>query len=415
MSRFLASSALALVFGFTPGALAAAQQSFADLDTNSDQQVDRNEFQQVSDSTFENWDSDGNDRISDGELYAGMFSTWDRNSDDTLSQAEYSNGSQGWLGTGEQAGFSSIDEDDDGSLSKQEFTSAAEENDTFAAWNTEGEGMDMTAFNNTMFDVYDKDSSDQVSQADYDAVVVYTVTEVSGNAADGSTMESADGAIPADKVIALSDWRMDDFYGEGISVDKVLDDAEVYGTGGDEIGSIENVVFSRDGEVLSVIAEVGGFWDMFDTHVSVPWDQVNWDGMDRINIPVTEDNVEDYSIFKSDYLTKAAAQEDVEVVEDDLRTGQNAFRATDLIGDYSRIRQDGRLVTYGYVNDVIINDGKLQSVVVTADTGYGVSGPRGYPYYRQGWYPSTPYYDMPYDTAEAIEADQVDYDRFETN
>ena len=425
MSRFLASSALALVFGVASGTAAMAQQNFSDLDTNRDQQIDRNEFQQVSNSTFADWDSDGNERISNDELYGGMFANWDRDADGALSQNEYRTGSQGWLGTSEEPEFSSIDGDGNGSLSRQEFDTAVQESNAFVDWDTRGEGMDMASFHNAMFNVYDKDRSNQLSQSDYDAVVIITATEVSPGS-DGSnatrtagTDAAASGsggeAIPAEKVIALSDWQMDEVYTDGISVDRVLDDAEVYGTNGEEIGSIENVVFSRDGEVISVIAEVGGFWDMFDTHVNVPWEQLSWNGMERVNIPVTEDNVEDYSVFKSDYLTSAEAQQGVEVVDDDLQTGQNAFRATDLIGDYSRVRQDGSLVTYGYVNDLIIRDGKLQSVVVTTDDGYGVSGPRGYPYYRQGWNPSAPYYDMPYDTAEAIEAEQVEYDRFETN
>ena len=70
---------------------------------------------------------------------------------------------------------------------------------------------------------------------------------------------------------------------------------------------------------------------------------------------------------------------------------------------------------FSRVNDLIIKDGSLQTVVVTPDTSYGVSGPYAYPYYRQGWTPTQPYYDMPYDTAEAVEANQVDYDRFQTN
>ncbi|MDF1609404.1 PRC-barrel domain-containing protein [Hoeflea sp. YIM 152468] len=425
MSRFLASSALALVFGLVSGTVATAQQSFSDLDTNRDQQVDRTEFQQVSNATFTDWDSDANQRISNDELHGGVFANWDRDSNGALSPNEYRTGSQAWLGTSAHPGFSAIDADGNGSLNRQEFETAARDSTAFADWNTEGEGVDMAGFHNALFKVYDKDRSDQVSRSDYDAVVILSATEIAPVSDSASTLQTGDtqaaasessgAAIPAEKVIALSDWQMDEVYTDGISVDRVLDDAEVHGAGGDEIGSIENVVFSRDGKVVSVIAEVGGFWDMFDTHVSVPWDQLSWNGMERINIPVTEDNVEDYSVFKSDYLTSAAAQEGVEVVDDDLRTGQNAFRASDLIGDYSRVRQDGRLVTYGYVNDLIIKDGRLQTVVVTTDSGYGVSGPRGYPFYRQGWNPRAPYYDMPYDTAEAIEAEQVEYDRFETN
>jgi len=79
-------------------------------------------------------------------------------------------------------------------------------------------------------------------------------------------------------------------------VDTILDDYEVRGENGDDIGSVENMIFDDEAQVLAIIAQVGGFWDTGDTHVSVPWEQVEL-ANGALTVPVTEDNLDDYSIF----------------------------------------------------------------------------------------------------------------------
>src|SRR5512145_81447 len=75
------------------------------------------------------------------------------------------------------------------------------------------------------------------------------------------------------EVVPLADWGYDELYTSGQSVDEMLD-ADVVGPTGEEIGDVENILFRADGKVLSVIAEIGGFIDIGDTHVSVPWEEV---------------------------------------------------------------------------------------------------------------------------------------------
>lgn len=75
-------------------------------------------------------------------------------------------------------------------------------------------------------------------------------------------------------VIALSEWNYDTLYDESGMTAHALMDTEVFGPDGEEIGNIENVLLNDSNEIAAVIAQVGGFWDIGDTHVLVPWEQV---------------------------------------------------------------------------------------------------------------------------------------------
>lgn len=149
----------------------------------------------------------------------------------------------------------------------------------------------------------------------------------------------------------------DPLYSDGISIDRMLYGADVFGPTGDDIGSIENVVFSDSGEALAIIAQVGGFWDIGDTHVSVPWDEVEVDrNSPSVSIPVTEENASDYSMFdeggwfdEQTYFAQDA--ESLQAVDDDLVAGPSVFLASEFIGDYAYLDGDR---AYGYVSDLIV-------------------------------------------------------------
>lgn len=54
-------------------------------------------------------------------------------------------------------------------------------------------------------------------------------------------------------------------------------DAGYDGIGSDwnEIGEIEDLILSRDGKIIGIVAEVGGFLDIGDKHVMIPVDNLN--------------------------------------------------------------------------------------------------------------------------------------------
>ena len=55
-----------------------------------------------------------------------------------------------------------------------------------------------------------------------------------------------------------------------------MDEASVYGPTGEDIGSVENLVIGAEGRLLGIIAQVGGFLSIGDTHVFVPWEQLQF-------------------------------------------------------------------------------------------------------------------------------------------
>jgi sporulation protein YlmC with PRC-barrel domain len=250
-----------------------------------------------------------------------------------------------------------------------------------------------------------------------------TAAMVLGLAAPAAAQETEPAATVAPlqdaEIVSLPAWQADAAYYRGWSAEEFIDDVEVYGPTGENIGEVENIVVGPDGRILSIVAEVGGLWDIGDTHVNVPWSEVEiGPGMERVTIPVTQETVERYAErTELAYLPGEVAEDRVVPVEeddlaDDLVTGPRAWRVDQLINDYVRLA-DG--VPYGWVGDVIFDaEGQVQAVIVSQRGGYG-AGAYPYPWfgYRYAWTPTTPYYSLPYAEPDIAELEPFDYERLE--
>lgn len=221
---------------------------------------------------------------------------------------------------------------------------------------------------------------------------------------------AAQEALSDAEIITLSEWTYDDLYAGGVSADDFIDEMEVYGVNGEEIGDVEDIIIGPDGRILSIVAEVGGFWDIGDTHISVPYDEVEM-GADGIVIPVTEENVEVYAFDGRAVVEGEALSSDTVAGLDDAALAR-AWRASEMIGDQARLRTAEGYGGYGYVSDLILSDGEVSAVVVQPSAGYGM-GYRAYPYYGYGygWDAGSPYYDMPYGEDEIVGIEPFEYDR----
>lgn len=237
-------------------------------------------------------------------------------------------------------------------------------------------------------------------------------------AQESTTEPSETQAGASDPVTVLAGWSYADLYTSAWSVDDLIYDGAVYGPEGEEIGSVENVIFSDDGQALSLIAEVGGFWDIGDTHISVPWDEVTISAKGlKAEVPVTEETVDDYGLysenlgwFAEDTFYSAEADRITEV-GDDLDAGPAVFKATDLIGDYAYLEG---AEPYGYVNDVLVTEGSIQAVVIDGGTYYDAPGYYAYPYVAApAWDPYAPGYGLPYTVADVGSMESFDYDQME--
>ena len=218
------------------------------------------------------------------------------------------------------------------------------------------------------------------------AVTALTVGTAGPLAAQTDVVEQTDA-----EVVNLMDWDQTQLY-QGWQVSELMD-AEVIGAAGEEIGEVEDVLFSPDGSVDSIIVEGGGIWDIGDTHFRVEWDQVTVNSMDSVTIPMTEETVEDFSVYR-DWDDRAATRR---------------WRATELIGDYATLKDVDQ---YGIVDDLIVKDGQLEAVVVSPDVAYGTRGYYAYPYYGYGYgyEPGVDYYGLPYEEADIVDYDPFDYD-----
>lgn len=226
--------------------------------------------------------------------------------------------------------------------------------------------------------------------------------------------EEPDSPIDAAEIVPLNTWTYDELYADGMSAERFIDDMRVEDPSGERIGDMEDIIFDPEGEIISIVAEVGGVWDIGDTHVSVPYDQIEiLEENDTVRLPVTEDNVSDFGMDAEAFAPQTMEDQPVPGMDDETLVPR-AWRATEMIGDYARLRDDGEsLVNYGYVSDLILQDGAVEAVVVQPNATYGAVGYRAYPYYGYtdgyGWSAGSPYYDMPYGTEDLGEVETFDY------
>jgi sporulation protein YlmC with PRC-barrel domain len=222
--------------------------------------------------------------------------------------------------------------------------------------------------------------------------------------------------VAQENVQVLTGWSYDSLYANGWSVENMFDTTEIIGANGEDLGDVENVIFSNDGKVLGIIAQVGGFWDIGDTHVHVPWDEVNiGETIQQAQVPVTEENVDNYDVFgdywDSEQVITEADTGTTDVVDGDLITGPGIFKATDLIGSYVYTSDGTR---YGYVSDIIVEYGVISAIVADAAT-YGRRGYYAYPYSYRGISPmGSQQYNMPYSTTEIDAIENFDYEQLQS-
>lgn len=207
-------------------------------------------------------------------------------------------------------------------------------------------------------------------------------------------------------IIRLSEWDYARIYeGGGIQSDNLID-AAAFGPDGNEIGSVENVILDEQNQIIALILEVGGFWDIGDTHVAVPWAQVTMTD-DGVEVPVREDNLEQYDLYGEDSPISEEDLQQAVRVDEGVSSGPRNWKLTSLLGDYATLDNE---VGYGYVDNVIFSrDGEIQAVVIESE-----GAPYAYPFYGYsfGWDPGFGAYQLPYGPADIGTMRPFDYGRY---
>lgn len=214
--------------------------------------------------------------------------------------------------------------------------------------------------------------------------------------------EGTDGT----RILDADQWNPEALYEPGAFLAEDLVGAPVYGPEGEEIGVVENLMVDRDEKLVGMIAEVGGFWDMGDTHVAVPWSQTSF-YRDGVQTPLREDNLDTYDLYGDlSFITKEELQRPVQVT-DDVATGPRTWKITSLLDDYASTPNG---IGYGYVDDVIFSsEAEVQAVLIQVR---GAS--YAYPFwgYQRGWHPGYNTYVIPFEEGQVEEAPLLDRERF---
>lgn len=398
----VSSTAMALILTVSAPAFAQTTWTYQDIDQDGNLELSAAEFDTFGRNVFVTWDANTDQIIDQNEFHTGVYDAWDVDGDSVLTEAEYTEGWGTWFGDYNEVAYDDLDLNTDAELLEDEFATGFGEAGIYDNW-ASGGVLDEDRFATNLYTVYDADGDLIVSEAEYDVVGTFWTTNVAATEAGSTNTLDAE-------VISLNDWTYDDLYASGFSAEDFIDEMEVYDVTGEEIGEVEDIIIGPDGRIAALVAEVGGLWDIGDTHVSIPYELVEVSATgDGIIVPVTEDTVGDYSFDRRFFATETAATEVISGVDDaEVLRG---WRATELIGDYARIRDNDVYGDYGYISDLILRDGQVAAVVVQPDAGYD-AGYRAYPYSTTGWDAGSPNYDMPYNSDEVNEVEVFDYERF---
>lgn len=197
------------------------------------------------------------------------------------------------------------------------------------------------------------------------------------------------------KVVQLSEFDVNQYKDSAWFADD-LRGSEVFGSGGEQVGTVQSIIMNKDGQVERLVVEAGGALEIGDKVIAVPWSEIDVTpgkaGVVAKNLQA--DNVANFSLFND---------------RESVSTGPRSFRASELQGDFVTI---GDNVDYGYVRDLLFEQGgKLLAVVVATDVAYDADGYYAYPYYGYdyGFDPGLDNYSLPYTGDEIGEYEPFDY------
>ena len=111
--------------------------------------------------------------------------------------------------------------------------------------------------------------------------------------ASALTLALAAGASHAQQApSAMMEAENDDVIVEpfGITIDQ-LDDYDVYGVGGEEIGEVDDVLVDQTGQPVALAIEVGGFLGVGGKEVIVPLEQISVQS-ERVILDMSREQIE---------------------------------------------------------------------------------------------------------------------------
>ncbi|MCB5177457.1 MULTISPECIES: PRC-barrel domain-containing protein [Microvirga] len=185
-------------------------------------------------------------------------------------------------------------------------------------------------------------------------------------------------------------WRSRQLIGQGVTR-----------KGGEQIGTVRDLIIDADGRLAALVIEGGGALGIPDAVYRIPWNEVNLTpGQNGVTVSLADNSEKpQYGLFPG---------------TEGVSTLPREFRLTEVIGDYARL-QTG--YGYGYVTDAVFSqEGRLIAVLVSRDAASG-GGTFAFPYpgTTGRWDPGASYYGLPFVTESQAETAglRIDPQRFQ--
>lgn len=119
----------------------------------------------------------------------------------------------------------------------------------------------------------------------------------STNMADNMSLDDASNLIRTRDITGGTIYTTNAANDEGWSMDMIHTEV---GANWNDIGEIEDIVLNKSGQMIGIVAEIGGFLDIADKHVMIPVSDVNLVAVDdRSYAFVTKFNEEELEQMES--------------------------------------------------------------------------------------------------------------------
>lgn len=146
----------------------AAAPGFGTLDTDGDSYLDGDEIAESADTdgVFDAWNADADSELDRDEIAGNAFRLWDRDGDGKISEEEWRAGTELWYPEdADLVVFDDADGDGDSELDADEFQEPFDVSSLGEAWNSETLGK--SEFKRAYFSLYDTDDDGRVSRDEW--------------------------------------------------------------------------------------------------------------------------------------------------------------------------------------------------------------------------------------------------------
>ena len=144
-----------------------------DNDFTDEEILDNNDFNSsfTTSPYYKRWNANGDQVVDRTEFAQGFFATIDKDDDGTLSNQEWQNAQEAYFGSDDMADYQSLDrwdQNNDGQVQSSEFAQVLEQTDYFAEWDEDGsDQLEEGEVAEGVFAMWDTDGNGVIEAEEY--------------------------------------------------------------------------------------------------------------------------------------------------------------------------------------------------------------------------------------------------------